>query len=426
MRSSRHAGNGCSIYPYYFHISSSIDLLVVEPMRSSLSVALAILHASCILGQRQDNDISSTSKGNHICVNELMCIGVVTNGSIMKFELSPFKDDAVPGWMAIGFGERMANSSMFILWTNADGSVTLSQRQASGRVQPTVVPKPAHVATIVSTGAHLAARPTLSFAIPMIKTETLPLIWAYGNTNPRSSHDAALLARHIDRGALIIDISQQVRKASSPSNELVLLALPRRLLARVLPAKLVTYERMIEVHAALFSTAFLIVLPIGALVARLRTLNSLWFPSHWILQFYLAGPLVLAAFIVVVTAVKQHGLGHFNDTHKRVGLALFVMYIVQCAIGAFIHFVKSKRMRRPPQNYLHAVLGLAIIGLALYQVHLGYTTEWRLYVAGKIPIGVNVAWTVWVVVIPVLYTLGLFLLPRQLRQERWISADSAK
>ena len=32
--------------------------------------------------------------------------------------------------------------------------------------------------------------------------------------------------------------------------------------------------------------------------------------------------------------------------------------------------------QRPPQNYFHAILGLAIIALAAYQVHYGIVTEW--------------------------------------------------
>ncbi|KAG9015663.1 hypothetical protein FRB90_004551, partial [Tulasnella sp. 427] len=31
---------------------------------------------------------------------------------------------------------------------------------------------------------------------------------------------------------------------------------------------------------------------------------------------------------------------------------------------------------RPIQNYAHAVLGLTIIGLALFNVHEGYDVEW--------------------------------------------------
>ena len=46
-----------------------------------------------------------------------------------------------------GFGTTMTDSAMVIMWPNLDGSVTLSQRAASGHVEPTVVPNPPRVAT---------------------------------------------------------------------------------------------------------------------------------------------------------------------------------------------------------------------------------------------------------------------------------------
>lgn len=62
---------------------------------------------------------------------------------------------------------------------------------------------------------------------------------------------------------------------------------------------------------------------------------------------------------------------------QTIGKVLLVLYILQCSLGAFIHFVKIRfRFGRPPQNYAHAVLGLAIVGLSLYQIRLGYSVEW--------------------------------------------------
>lgn len=42
----------------------------------------------------------------------------------------------------------MARTPMVIMWANSDGSITLSQRQASGEVEPTVVSSPPRVATL--------------------------------------------------------------------------------------------------------------------------------------------------------------------------------------------------------------------------------------------------------------------------------------
>lgn len=60
-------------------------------------------------------------------------------------------------------------------------------------------------------------------------------------------------------------------------------------------------------------------------------------------------------------------------THRRQkwGLTLVVLYVTQCTLGGIIHFIKSKRrIRRPPQNYIHACLGLFIIGGSFWQASL--------------------------------------------------------
>lgn len=110
---------------------------------------------------------------------------------------------------------------------------------------------------------------------------------------------------------------------------------------------------------------------------------------------------------------------------------------MQCSFGAFIHFVKDKnRTRRPPQNYLHAIVGLTIIVLALVNVHSGYDMEWPTF-SGRPPVpeAVGIVFYVWTVVrcgetsfltlanlafqlIILAYAAGLFMLRRQFAMEQ--------
>lgn len=85
---------------------------------------------------------------------------------------------------------------------------------------------------------------------------------------------------------------------------------------------------------------------------------------------------------------------------QKWGVAIFVLYFVQCASGAVIHWLKPARhFHRPPQNYLHAVVGILIIALSLYQVRSGFRTEWpKKSGLGKLSNAVNIVWYVWVVV----------------------------
>ncbi len=93
---------------------------------------------------------------------------------------------------------------------------------------------------------------------------------------------------------------------------------------------------------------------------------------HFALQLFVAGPVIFIGWAKGHEAAQVLQLPHFVDTHQRVGLALLVLYVAQLVLGAGIHWVKMPgggvKRSRPPQNYVHAVLGLAMLALAAYQV----------------------------------------------------------
>lgn len=85
---------------------------------------------------------------------------------------------------------------------------------------------------------------------------------------------------------------------------------------------------------------------------------------------------------------------------KKLGVALFVLYLAQCGLGGVIHWIKPRNTtQRPLQNHGHAALGLIIIALALYQVYSGFQFEWP-KTTGRGPIwsGANTLFFVWLAV----------------------------
>ena len=63
--------------------------------------------------------------------------------------------------------------------------------------------------------------------------------------------------------------------------------------------------------------------------------------------------------------------GQLNDTHKKWGVAIFVLYFFQLSLGGFIHFIKVRFLcvlGRSVQNYFHALFGIFLIGISFYQV----------------------------------------------------------
>ncbi|KAF7978967.1 hypothetical protein HWV62_44209 [Athelia sp. TMB] len=375
--------------------------------------------------QTRATNSSSGLTGDSKCV-DLMCIAaVVFPNATTQYTLSSTGSSSL-GWIAMGFGAQMANSPMVIVWPNADGSVTLSQRMAPAEVMPTVVASPPRLASLdvgLSSFASSNAKPSFVYTVPSVPaTSSQAVIWAFGGTPPDNASPSAPLIQHLDSGTFNLDLTLPIAaNATTPpatstgggSDD----------------AEHARFMRIVA-HGVLCTVGFLGLLPLGVLVARwTRTFTPHWFTSHWVIQsvlwlimeLFAAGPIIVAGVALGIHAVDEsHGM-HLDDTHKKLGIALFVLYFAQLAFGALIHFVRvasAGPARRPPQNYAHAVMGLLILALAGWQVRTGFRTEYPEWTTGRVPMGVETLWIVWVVLIPAAYLAGLALLPRQFRQER--------
>jgi len=177
-------------------------------------------------------------------------------------------------------------------------------------------------------------------------------------------------------------------------------------------------------HALLCSIGFLVLLPLGVLLARYaRTFTRRWFWGHAVMQLVISGPVIFAGWAMGHNVAIELELEFLYDPHQQIGIALLALYVTQLLVGTLIHFVKVPglfRGHRPPQNYLHVALGLAILALAAYQVHYGLYIEWLFATGGlhQVPEAAKNAWLALIIVFWVLYFLGMALLPRQFSREK--------
>jgi len=184
-------------------------------------------------------------------------------------------------------------------------------------------------------------------------------------------------------------------------------------------------------HAILSTVGFLILLPIGVLVARYaRTFTPAWFPVHFVVQLFLSGPVIFAGWYYGWDTTRTLEQGHFLDPHQKMGLALLILYVFQLFLGLFTHFVKLRSPfgpgTRAPQNYFHVFLGLVILILAAEQVHYGLYIEWA-FATGNlhfVPESAKRAWIALIVIFWVLYLGGLALVPKQFSRERQTRQDT--
>lgn len=123
-----------------------------------------------------------------------------------------------------------------------------------------------------------------------------------------------------------------------------------------------------------------------------------------IINLFLAGPILLAGIGEGIKYTESVNTGgNWVDPHKKLGLALLILYLVQVIVGLVIHFFKTPKLmggRRTPQNYFHVALGIIILALAFEQAHYGIYTEWAEGTGGNppVPMSAKRAWLAWVIV----------------------------
>ncbi|GFZ45290.1 hypothetical protein JCM24511_03016 [Saitozyma sp. JCM 24511] len=378
-----------------------------------LGVALGALGAAAtITGQQYCND--------YVCVTGLHDNAMKTDTSTASMVApSDF------GWIAMGFGSQMVGSPMIIAWPNADGSFTISQRQATQQAMPMVVPNPARKATLVtSTSFKDSSGVGITFTLPSNSsvTNSTSLIWAYGATNPKSSSANATLLQHLASGnaqlallapitnTSISGIADSAATGSAGSGSVV--------------SSSGTSRSILIAHIVCGALATMFFLPVGILVPRIaRGLSSRrwWFPIHSTGMGIFAFGFVVAAFSIARTYFP----GRFNSKHRKLGLSLFILVIFQVLLGIFVHWGRGRIPKtgtspgRGPTNFIHMAFGLVIVATGFATAWEGLNSEWPLWSGtGAANVGWKVGWGLIVGITTLAYLASLiFLLPRQLKME---------
>ena len=194
----------------------------------------------------------------------------------------------------------MADSSMVLMWSNSDGSITLSQRSAPGEIMPTVQSNPPFNATLEASMSSInGSTPKFAYSTPFNSTATQNIIWAFGSNNPDDSAVDASVVQHLDFGTASLNLGGTLNSTSrNPSNPVSVgftsgvpngnSTTPGDGGSKVSTLPLLSYQKMLIAHGILSAIGFLVLLPFGALIARYtRTLTPRWFTSHWVFQFAL-------------------------------------------------------------------------------------------------------------------------------------------
>ncbi|KAJ7476734.1 hypothetical protein FB451DRAFT_1173593 [Mycena latifolia] len=176
-------------------------------------------------------------------------------------------------------------------------------------------------------------------------------------------------------------------------------------------------------HAVVCTVGFLILLPLGTLLARYaRAFPRRWFWGHAVMQLVISGPIIFAGWALGHNLATTLGMASLNDPHQQIGIALLALYVAQLLLGALVRFVKMPalfRARRPPHTSRSGSRSSCSQRIRC-AVHYGLTIEWAFATGGAhaVPDSAMHAWLALIIIFWVLYFLGMALLLRQFSREK--------
>ncbi|KAI9437548.1 hypothetical protein H4582DRAFT_2077133 [Lactarius indigo] len=384
--------------------------LAASPVKSRANPVSSKLQKRQFFGSAHDS----------LC-SDVMCIECDVDGAIARYTWVPNRRDfeqpslidlRAPtdvlrstgelklGWIAIGFGRNMADSSMVVVWPSrgTDGdydSVTLSQLKSPYETMPTPDPNPPFAAELSLSNTSVTGEyPQIAFTRRAPNEGMQNIIWVFSRTPPGSADADAQISIHhrIGRGKLNL-----TRTAPAPApTELVSSALPPSALAESSgpdsPAgheesdgkakcerESETYDASEGpsrggfaslMHGAFCMAGFLLVISSGVLMIQHAkvTGSPRAFHLHRLLQLRLAGGFIAGGTLAYLF-IDDDASG-WAVAHKVGSANLLLLYLVQCAYGSWVYRTPW-RSRTRMHRVLLAGLGATIVLLEFYQTWLG-------------------------------------------------------
>ncbi|KAI1457375.1 iron reductase domain protein [Annulohypoxylon moriforme] len=326
------------------------------------------------------------------CMSMLTHYNTSTSAHDLFLTMSVLRPNSTAlGWTAIGLGEVMEGSLMFIVYGDplVSKQPIVSIRKSTGHSQPTLITEEdtksgadlrllradwqespsdrrtvSAVVSVVCYSCHLFPGTTISAT-----SKSQPWMWAWNDNQEFDDflEDSQLQGHSHQSGAggwgnFYVDMSRSLNTwKSSPSPPSIILGIQAIGVSESpngSPAYGVAWLKnnpILHAHGILMGVAFLFVFPLGVLAMRSGRAKA--FKYHWVLQLVASG-LTVAGFVLGLV------LGRKVDTfHQVLGITLVASLGVQGILGWRHHMVFLRLRRRTWLSHSHIYLGrLMMIG----------------------------------------------------------------
>lgn len=320
---------------------------------------------------------------------------------------------------------------MQISWVNADSTITTSQRSAKGDNQPltTLVTAAAYTVNTPQTKLEMVNNTQVLsvswlFAQTTAPSSSMAHMYAYSPQQPSSTDSTATIRKHSNYNQFNMDMTAALSSAtsdptagtiasgasssSSSSSSTASSGKKEKPAERDLSKNT---TRIMLVHMIFMVVAWLGLAPLAVLLARYgRTLFS-WYPHHRNIQ-YATVIFTVIGFFLSVAWMSLTGSTQFNKNHHQVGLVIFLLVLIQTALGLSAHRYNAKTGHRYI-GYVHAPIGILLFGLAIWNMQTGFQLwDWKPTKAA------NYFVYGWMGLIILLYLAGFVFLPREIKQSK--------
>ncbi|KAH8807111.1 hypothetical protein F5884DRAFT_879741 [Xylogone sp. PMI_703] len=328
---------------------------------------------------------------SNLCINFTLAQNVSTGYTDFYISIS-YKFGHDGGWAALGTGNVMAGSLMFIVYPDEQKKISLSVRAASGHAQPE---SNSDVPEVCVLNSSLTALGESSVAFVCYACDHWPgvnamsqaqsFIWAKRDHRiiPGISTEV-MLGIHTEAGSFQLDLAQsyldinQQHQSYIDANDQWMADTAMKTSAATETSTIKTSMRAL--HGLTLGFSFMILFPVGTVLIRANLKQS--FVYHWIWQSFLAAICLATVILGIAFSQKSTDFRNFRDPHQILGLTILSCLLLQIIMGYRHHTNYKELKRRTLVSYGHIWVGwtILILGVVNTRVGLAYSVVDRKWV----------------------------------------------